>query len=81
MERTKLHRFMDANRITDTALSHESGVSVRHVKYLKLGEKEATRPKMVAILAACQRLSGKAVAVTDIFDFSVPRSRRAKAAA
>jgi hypothetical protein len=77
MERTKLHQFMDAHGITDTALAKESGVSIRHVKYIKHAEREPTRPFMVAILDACRRLSGcKALPITDLFNFE----KKAKAA-
>ena len=77
MERTKLHQFMDRYAITDTELARESGVSIRFINYVKLGEKEPRRPYMAAILAACQTLTGKRVAITDLFDFSDPRLKEA----
>jgi predicted transcriptional regulator len=70
MTRTKLHVFMDTTGVTDTELSRESGVSVRHINYIKLGEKEPRRATMAAILEACRRITGKkSVRITDLFDF------------
>ena len=80
MERTKLHRFMDAAGVSDKALSRESGVSLRHISYIKLGEVEPTRPKMAAILRGCQKLTGKKVVITDLFDFRAPRAAEQKKA-
>jgi predicted transcriptional regulator len=78
MERTKLHKLMNECGITDTALARESGVSLRHVNYIKLAEREPTRLVMARLLAACRRLSNRRqLSITDIFDFSVPRDRRA----
>jgi predicted transcriptional regulator len=75
MQLTKLHRFMDVNHVTDTDLAKESGISVRHVNYIKLGHKEPTRPRMAAILAACQKLTGKrAIEITDLFDFTMRKA-------
>lgn len=77
MERTKLHQFMDANGITAQSLSVESGVSLRHISYIKLGRREPTRPYMAAILFGCRRLAGrKQVSITDLFDFAAPRRAR-----
>ena len=73
MERTKLHRFMEREGVSDTDLSYDSGVSLRQISYIKLGEKEPTRPRMTAILWACRRLTGKTVDITELFDFSAPR--------
>jgi len=71
MQRTKLRRFMEANDITNRALSEASGVSLRNVVYLKAGVTDPTRGKMAAILMACRQLSGRRrVAITDLFNFS-----------
>lgn len=70
MARTKLHRFMDERGITDTDLAQKSGISVRQVNYLKLGEKEPRLSTMIALLTATRRITGRSVRVTDLFDFS-----------
>jgi predicted transcriptional regulator len=75
MQPTKLQKFMERNGITDTALSRESRVSVRQVNYIKLGEKDPRRDTIAAILAACRRLSGRPIAVTDLFDFAEPKGK------
>ena len=70
MERTKLHRFLETVGINNTELARESGVSLRHVDYVKRGEREPTRPVMAAILSACRRLAKRRdLAITDLFDF------------
>lgn len=70
MARTKLHRFMDESGINDTELSRESGVSIRQVNYIKLGEKEPRLSTMTALFDACRRLTGrKSLRVTDLFNF------------
>lgn len=61
---------MERHDITDTALSRESRVSVRHVNYVKLGEKEPSRRTIAALLAACRRLTKRSIHVTDLFDFN-----------
>jgi predicted transcriptional regulator len=71
---TRLHRFMDRNRITDTVLSRTSGVSVRQVNYLKLGQHDPRLGTMVAILNACRTLTNRRnVLITDLFNFDTER--------
>jgi predicted transcriptional regulator len=81
MPRTKLHAFLERAKITDTALSQKSGVSLRHIAYIKTGEQEPTRPKMAAILTACRSLTkDQSIDITDLFDFDRATRRRRSAA-
>lgn len=65
-----MQQFMERHQIDDDALADASGVSVRQIAYLKLGQSEPTRPTMAKLRQGCAVLSGlKRVRITDLFDF------------
>lgn len=65
-----MHTFMEKSGLTNEQLAFAAGISVRHVVYIRRGEREPTRPKMAAILNACRRLANRRrLSITDLFDF------------
>jgi transcriptional regulator with XRE-family HTH domain len=76
-ERTKLHRFMEANGITEPELVRESGLSARQLSNVKLGKSGVTQGSIGKLLMACRRLRPSlSIEVTDLFDFAPPRREK-----
>ena len=65
---TKLETFIRTRGIKPSHLARESGYSRQHLLRVRLGRMEPTRRCMAAIVAACRRMSGETVRVTDLFD-------------
>lgn len=70
---TKLERFLKSRGIKPVRLARESGYSRQHLLRLRLGRMEPTRRCMVAVTAACRRLSREAVRASELFDLRPAR--------
>ena len=65
---TRLESFLKSRGIKPAHLARESGYSRQHLLRIRLGRMEPTRRCIAAIAAACRRLSGENVRVTELFD-------------
>lgn len=66
---TPLERFIIRNEIKPVHLAAASGYSRHHLLAIRMGEREPTRRCIAAILGAMRFLTGRNLAVLDLFEF------------
>lgn len=59
---------MRSRGIKPAHLARESGYSRQHLLRIRMGRMDPTRRCIVAITAACRRLSGENVRASELFD-------------
>jgi transcriptional regulator with XRE-family HTH domain len=65
---TTLESFIRANSIRVGQLAEWAGISRSHLRRLRLGRMEPTRPTMVALARAAGDWLGRRVRVAELFD-------------
>ena len=65
--RTRLDAFLRAHDLRFAQVAREAGCSRQHLLRLRNGIAEPTRPLMVAITRACQKLTKRRVRMADLF--------------
>lgn len=67
---TRFGRFIRDKGISPNQLADVTGVSREHVRRLRYGECEPTRPMMIWLTVACRRLLGgrRRVRITELFN-------------
>ena len=69
-ELSRFGKFLQDNSISPQQVADVTGVSREHVRRLRFGEAEPTRPMMIWLTVACRRLLGgkRRVRITQLFD-------------
>ncbi len=76
---TRLQEFLRTRHIKQIQLVRTSGYSRQHILRIRKGIGRPTRRCIVALVAACRKITHEKVKAIDLFDeLSLPRSRSAR---
>jgi predicted transcriptional regulator len=73
---TRFEIFLQSREIMPAHLARECGYSRQHIYRIRMGQMEPTRGCMVAIVAACRRLSRSNVTAADLFPLESEEARK-----
>lgn len=73
---TRFELFLQKRQIMPAHLARECGYSRQHIYRLRMGQMAPTLPCVVAIVAACRRLSRSNVTAADLFPLESEETRK-----
>ena len=68
MQGTRLEQFLKTRGIKPAHLARETAYTRQHLLRVRTGQMNPSPRCIAAIVAACRKLSGENVGVTDLFD-------------
>ncbi len=76
MQTTRLEQFLKTWKIKPAHLARETGYCRQHVLRIRKGRMKPSQKCIEAIAAACRKMSGQNVGVTDLYGGPTAKSAR-----